>query len=72
MKIKEAKRTDAFRIIPENLTLITDIMHPLYDSRVNDPLKPGFIDNIREYGIIVPIVCQKVGKGESPGQRRQW
>ena len=64
MKIKEAKRTDAFRIMPENLKLITDIMHPLYDSRVNDPFKPGFLDNIRECGIIVPVVCQKVGKGD--------
>ncbi len=56
-----AKRSDMFRLLPEQLTLITDKYHPLYDPRVEEPLDEGLIANIAMYGVLEPIIVRKNG-----------
>jgi len=42
----DASRISAFGLDPEDLVLIDDPKHPLYDARIQLPLKPEFVANI--------------------------
>lgn len=44
---------------PENLHLVTDTTHPLYDERVHLPLNESVILNIMELGVLEPIIVWK-------------
>ena len=44
---------------PENLHLVTDTTHPLYDERVHLPLNEAVILNIMELGVLEPIIVWK-------------
>ena len=44
---------------PENLHLVTDKTHPLYDERVHLPIEEGMVLNIAELGVLEPIVVWK-------------
>ena len=44
---------------PENLHLVTDIIHPLYGERVHLPLNESVILNIIELGVLEPIIVWK-------------
>jgi ParB family chromosome partitioning protein len=56
-----AMRSDAFALPPENLTLVTDSDHPLYDPRVLDEPDEAMVRNIMVYGVIEPIIIRKNG-----------
>lgn len=46
-----AKREDLLLFEPENLTVVTDPKHPLYDERVNEPIDEALVRNIMRYGV---------------------
>ncbi|WP_213306039.1 ParB/RepB/Spo0J family partition protein [Paraburkholderia sacchari] len=49
---------------PDELVLVTDETHPLYDSRVHLPLDENMVRNIDYQGVIQPIeVCKNVETG---------
>jgi ParB family chromosome partitioning protein len=56
-----AQRSDAFTLDPENLTLVADPDHPLYDPRVHDEPDEALVRNIMAYGVIEPIIIRKNG-----------
>jgi ParB family chromosome partitioning protein len=54
-------KTNVFNIPPENLTLITDKDHPLYDPRVERKPPDTLVANIMHLGVIQPITVVKDG-----------
>jgi len=57
----KAPRKDAWNLTPEELVLVDDKDHPLYDPRINLPLDENLVKNIMFNGVIEPIVITKVG-----------
>ena len=43
-------KTNVLNFEPENLHLVTDKTHPLYDERVHLPIEEGMVLNIAELG----------------------
>lgn len=56
-----AKRRDAFVFNPNDLVLIEDEEHHLYDSRVKMPLDEALVKSIMYQGVIEPVVITKEG-----------
>jgi len=54
-----AKRGSTFRFTPENLFLVTDRTHPLYDKRVEWPLEEWLVKSIMLRGVIEPVLIGK-------------
>lgn len=54
-----ATRTNAFTFDPNDLMLIEDENHPLYDSRVAMPLDEALVKSIMYQGVIEPVVVTK-------------
>lgn len=44
---------------PEDLTLVSDPAHPLYDERIHEPLDEAMVLNIMDQGVLQPIVVWK-------------
>lgn len=59
-------RQDLLQFDPEDITLINDKNHPLYDPRINLPVDESLVRNIMVHGIIEPIAVRK--NGERNGQ----
>jgi len=59
MKTAFENRTNAYVFNPEDLVLVTDPKHPLYDQRINLPLDESLVLNIMFQGVIEPIVIHK-------------
>jgi ParB family chromosome partitioning protein len=57
----EAKRGTIFMIEPEEFTLITDKQHPLYDPRVEKPLRESLVVNIMKRGVRLNVRATKIG-----------
>jgi ParB family chromosome partitioning protein len=56
-----ASRGQTFSYYPEDLVLVTDEDHPLYDERVHKTPKESLIRGIMRQGVIVPVVIRKNG-----------
>ncbi len=54
-------RRDTFLVDPENLVVVTDKVHPLYDERVNLPIAEEFIANVMEYGVLQNVLIRRNG-----------
>jgi ParB family chromosome partitioning protein len=52
-------KTNVLNFEPENLHLVTDKTHPLYDERVHLPIEEGMVLNIAELGVLEPIIVWK-------------
>ncbi|MDU1895977.1 MAG: hypothetical protein E6764_14620 [Klebsiella pneumoniae] len=52
-------KTNALSFEPEKLHLVTDKTHPLYDERVHLPIDEGMVLNIKELGVLEPIIVWK-------------
>lgn len=52
-------KTNVLMFEPENLHLVTDKTHPLYDERINLPIDEGMVLNIKELGVLEPIIVWK-------------
>lgn len=55
-------RSDELHMPPENLRLITDPGHPLYDPRISLPLKEDFVLDVKERGVRERISARRNGK----------
>ena len=61
MKSIAEGRKDVFMVKPENLTLVYDKAHPLYDPRVENPPSESMIANIAVNGVLEPVIVRKNG-----------
>ncbi|MEB7957317.1 ParB/RepB/Spo0J family partition protein [Raoultella ornithinolytica] len=52
-------KTNVLTFEPESLHLVTDKTHPLYDERVHLPIDEGMVLNIKELGVLEPIIVWK-------------
>jgi len=52
-------KTNVLMFDPEDVLLVTDPKHPLFDERVNMPLSEGLVRNIMCYGVLEPIIVRK-------------
>lgn len=71
----EAPRADVFMLLPEQVTIVTDKKHWLYDPRVEQPLTKEFLADIEARGVVQPIrVFREGGPGSAAfvvmGRRR--
>lgn len=57
-------RQDLLKFDPEDLFLVTDEKHPLYDPRVNKPLDENLVKNIMMFGVIEPIIVRRNGESK--------
>lgn len=64
----KAKKLTAFWFYPEDLVLITDPEHPLYDKRVTKPVNDGLVASILMdgQGVIEPVIVTKHNGGSDP------
>lgn len=62
---------DRTRFLPEELTIVTDKTHPLYDERINLPMREEMILNVMCYGVIEPVVGYREGDQILIGDGRQ-
>jgi ParB family chromosome partitioning protein len=52
-------KTNVLNFEPENLHLVTDKTHPLYDERIHLPINEAMVLNIMEQGVLEPIIVWK-------------
>ncbi len=52
-------KTNVLTFEPENLHLVTDKTHPLYDERIHLPISEGMVLNIMDQGVLEPIIVWK-------------
>lgn len=55
-------RGDTLNFRPEDLKVITDAKHPLYDARVERPVDEAMVLSIMSLGIIEPLVIARDGE----------
>lgn len=51
----DAPRKDLFMVNPEDLVLITNPKHPLFDKRVKLPIDEAKVENVAEFGVHTPV-----------------
>ena len=52
-------KTNVLTFEPENLHLVTDKAHPLYDERIHLPINEAMVLNIMDQGVLEPIIVWK-------------
>lgn len=52
-------KTNVLMFEPENLHLVTDKTHPLYDERIHLPLHEPTVLSIMKLGVLEPIIIWK-------------
>ncbi|HCC2596641.1 TPA: hypothetical protein M4185_004042 [Klebsiella variicola] len=52
-------KTNVLTFEPENLHLVTDKTHPLYDERIHLPVSEAMVLNIIDQGVLEPIIVWK-------------
>lgn len=52
-------KTNVLMFEPENLHLVTDKTHPLYDERIHLPISEAMVLNIMDQGVLEPIIVWK-------------
>lgn len=57
-----AKRDELLWFEPEQLTLVTDPKHPLYDERIHLPLQENLVRNIMVKGVLKAILVRRNGE----------
>lgn len=60
-----AKRSVIFMMRPQDLIVVTDKAHPLYDERVELPLDERLVTSISARGVINPIVVRRNPDGKA-------
>ena len=59
-------KTNVLMFEPENLHLVTDKTHPLYDERIHLPISEAMVLNIMDQGVLEPIIVWKTPKAGWP------
>ena len=57
----EAPRANLFMMEPEQLTIITDPTHPLYDERVHLPVSETMVASVMARGVLENVIARKQG-----------
>lgn len=60
-QVQEPTRVAHYMMDPDDLTLVVDPKHYLYDKRVEAPITEAFVRNIDRYGVIEPVIVCKDG-----------
>jgi ParB family chromosome partitioning protein len=55
-------RENLYLVPPEDLVIIEDKAHPLYDERIKLPLSETLIESIMRFGNLVPVLVRRNGK----------
>jgi ParB family transcriptional regulator, chromosome partitioning protein len=58
----DAVRNELFLVNPEDLTIVSDKAHPLYDERANLPIDSALVNNIMVYGVKQNVLVAKEGQ----------
>lgn len=61
-------RTDLHWFDPNDLTIITDPAHPLFDERANMPPNQKYIDSITQLGVLEPVLVRVNGQDDNGKQ----
>lgn len=61
-------RQDLFLFDPDDIVLVTEKTHPLYDERVNLPVKEWLVKNIMKLGVREPIEVRQNGTDPATGR----
>jgi ParB-like chromosome segregation protein Spo0J len=65
---------DTHRYLPEDLTLVTDKLSPVYDPRVHWEAEEELAEDILEHGQLVPVILRQNGRhpgvGDAAGKAR--
>lgn len=61
-------RQDLFLFDPDDIILVTEKTHPLYDERVNLPVKEWLVKNIMKLGVREPIEVRQNGSDPATGR----
>ena len=61
-------RQDLFLFDPDDIVLVTEKTHPLYDERVNLPVKEWLVKNIMKLGVREPIEVRQNGTDAATGR----
>jgi ParB family chromosome partitioning protein len=72
-----AGKSNVLSFDPDALVLVTDKSSPLYNPRVDDPIDPARVKNVKRHGVIEPVIVTKnveTGKTEvvAGRQRVKW
>lgn len=70
-KSHKSATADRTLFLPEELTLVTDKSHPLYDERINLPIEETMVANIMAFGVIEPVIGYREGEKILIGDGRQ-
>lgn len=57
----DAPRSNLFHVLPEDLTLVTEKGHPLYDPRVDLPVSDAMVASILTKGVVENVIVRKNG-----------
>lgn len=57
-------RTDLRWYDPNDLTVVTDTKHPLFDERANMPINRMYVDSIKDSGVRVPVLARVNGQDD--------
>lgn len=60
-QVADAPRSTVFRMDPDELVIIVDPNHILFDSGAVEPLDPLFVENICQYGVNTAVRARKNG-----------
>jgi ParB family transcriptional regulator, chromosome partitioning protein len=60
----QASTSDLYNLAPEEIVLVTDLKHPLYDPRVELPLTEQLVEDVMLHGVQEPVLVAK--EGNSP------
>ena len=69
----ENRGSSTFKVVPEDLILVTDPAHELFDERALLPFDEGLVKSIMTIGIREPVLVRKIPGGEAEvvdGRRR--
>lgn len=48
--------------LPDQVKIVTDTKHPLFDERINLPIDPNMVKNVIMYGVLEPVICVREGE----------
>jgi ParB family chromosome partitioning protein len=66
-KYRAKGRQDLFLFDPDDIVLVTEKTHPLYDERVNLPVREWLVKNIMKFGVREPIEVRQNGTDPTTG-----
>lgn len=61
-------RTDLHWYDPNDLTIVVDPKHPLYDERANLPPNTKYIESIKKLGVLEPVLARVNGQDDNGKQ----